>query len=201
MACCQLGAKSLPGPMLTYCQLDPLEQTSVKFQLKKSLLPFNTMHWKMSSAKCWPFCSGLNASTSIPEWYSMQMVILISNIYLQKNAMEQCGKPNFLSTRPETDVTYMFYTKFHLPKPIFYSPSSKCTRIGERASVSFHHWWKLPILMSSLPLSQIDLESNFPQVSTSPSISKQCLWFVGLLPHDNINKSIGLTHRPWKMWQ
>ena len=33
----------------------------------------------------------------------------------------------------------MFYTKFHLPRPIFYSPSSKCTHIGKRVSVSFPH--------------------------------------------------------------
>ena len=31
MACHLLGAKPLPEPMLTYCQLDPKEQTSVKF--------------------------------------------------------------------------------------------------------------------------------------------------------------------------
>ena len=48
----------------------------------------------------------------------------------------QCGKLNFLSTRPKTEV----YTKFNLPRPIFCSPTSKCTRIGERASVSFPHW-------------------------------------------------------------
>ena len=46
----------------------------------------------------------------------------------------------FWSTRPKTDVPYMFYTKFHLPRPIFYLPSSNCTRIGEQASVSFPHW-------------------------------------------------------------
>ena len=32
-----------------------------------------------------------------------------------------------------------FICSIHLPRPIFYSPSSKCTRIGERASVSFPH--------------------------------------------------------------
>ena len=31
----------------------------------------------------------------------------------------------------------IFYKKFHSPKPIFHSPSSKCTRIGERAGISF----------------------------------------------------------------
>ena len=52
----------------------------------------------------------------------------------------QCGKLNFGGTRLKTEVPYMFYTKFHLPWPIFYSPSLKCTRIGEWASVSFPHW-------------------------------------------------------------
>ena len=31
MACHLFGAKPLPEPTLTYCQLDPWEQTSVKF--------------------------------------------------------------------------------------------------------------------------------------------------------------------------
>ena len=48
----------------------------------------------------------------------------------------QCGKLNFWSTRPKTDARYIFYTKFHLTRPIFHSPSSKCTRIGKRASDS-----------------------------------------------------------------
>ena len=51
----------------------------------------------------------------------------------------QCGKLNFLGTHPKTDVPYMFYTKFHSPGPIFYSPSLKCTCIGERVSISFPH--------------------------------------------------------------
>ena len=32
MACRLFGAKPLPEPMLTYCQLDPKKQTSVKFE-------------------------------------------------------------------------------------------------------------------------------------------------------------------------
>ena len=39
---------------------------------------------------------------------------------------QECGKLIFWSTRTKTSVPYMFYSKF-------YSPSSKCTRIGERA--------------------------------------------------------------------
>ena len=34
MACHLFGAKPLSKPMLGYCQLDPLEQTSVKFSPK-----------------------------------------------------------------------------------------------------------------------------------------------------------------------
>ena len=37
---------------------------------------------------------------------------------------------------PKNDP-YTVYTKFHSPGPIFYLPSSKCTRIVEQASVSF----------------------------------------------------------------
>ena len=46
----------------------------------------------------------------------------------------------FLEHSPEMDVLYMSYTKFHSPRSIFYLTSSKCTRIGERASISFPHW-------------------------------------------------------------
>ena len=35
MACRLFGAKPLPEPMLTFCQLDPQEQTSVKFESTK----------------------------------------------------------------------------------------------------------------------------------------------------------------------
>ena len=43
----------------------------------------------------------------------------------------------FLEHSPKKRCSYMFYTRYHLPRPIFYSPSSKCTRIGKR--VSFPH--------------------------------------------------------------
>ena len=36
----------------------------------------------------------------------------------------------FWGTHLKTDVLYMFYTKFHSPRSISYSPSSKCTRLG-----------------------------------------------------------------------
>ena len=52
------SAKPLSEPMLTYWQLDPWEQTSVKFQSK-----FCDFHSRNCISKChllkwWPFCSG-----------------------------------------------------------------------------------------------------------------------------------------------
>ena len=55
---------------------------------------------------------------------------------LQCNVISQCGKLNFWSTHPKTDVPNMFCAKCHSPGPDFYLPSSKCTHIGERGSVS-----------------------------------------------------------------
>ena len=47
MACCLIGAKPLPEPMLAYCQLDTWEQIGIR------MLPFSfkKIHLKMSSAK------------------------------------------------------------------------------------------------------------------------------------------------------
>ena len=80
------------------------------------------------------------------------IIKIISEIWIINHCLElghetmvftvclQCWKLNFWSTHPNTDVPYMFYTKFHSPRPIFYSPSSKCTRVGERMSISFPRW-------------------------------------------------------------
>ena len=60
MACRLFGAKPLPEPMLTYCRLDPSEQTSVKFELKIQNFSFKKMLLKRSSGKWRPFCFGIN---------------------------------------------------------------------------------------------------------------------------------------------
>ena len=73
---------------------------------------------------------------SLQCWWIIGNVRSWSYIF---NTFIQCGKLNFWSTRPKTDVPYLFCTKVHSTRPIFYSPSSKCTRIGERASISFHY--------------------------------------------------------------
>ena len=54
LACRMFGGKPLPEPMLTYCQLDPWKQTSMRFE-----------YLKMSSAKWRPFCPG---EMSFKQW-------------------------------------------------------------------------------------------------------------------------------------
>ena len=46
MAYCLLGTKPLSKPMLGYCQLDPKEQTSVKFQSKYKTFHSQKCIWK-----------------------------------------------------------------------------------------------------------------------------------------------------------
>ena len=47
---CQASPKPLSEPMLTYCQLDPWEQTSLKFESKHTNFLSKRMYMKMSSA-------------------------------------------------------------------------------------------------------------------------------------------------------
>ena len=55
-------------------------------------------------------------------------------IYL---ANGQAGKLNFFGTHPNWAFSYIAYTKFPLPRPVFHLPSQIFTRIGGRASTSF----------------------------------------------------------------
>ena len=58
------------------------------------------------------------------------------NIYIARNA-KQAGKLKFFGTLPNWVVSYIAYTKFHSPSPVFHSPNQIFTRIGEQASASF----------------------------------------------------------------
>ena len=50
---------------------------------------------------------------------------------------QQAGKLKFFGTRPNWVVSYVAYTKFHSPRPVFHLPGKIFTRIGERGSASF----------------------------------------------------------------
>ena len=51
MACRLFGAKPLPEPMTTYCQLDPLEQSSVIFFIEIKIFSLTNLYLKVSSDK------------------------------------------------------------------------------------------------------------------------------------------------------
>ena len=56
-----VDTKSLPEPLLAYCQIDPMF-IEIKFEIQK--FPFKNIHSKMLSAQWQPFCSGLNVLIS-----------------------------------------------------------------------------------------------------------------------------------------
>ena len=47
MACCLFGTKPLPQPTLTNCQLEPYEQTSVKFKSKYKTFHSQKLIWNL----------------------------------------------------------------------------------------------------------------------------------------------------------
>ena len=63
----------------------------------------------------------------------------------------QAVKLKIFGTRPKCGVSYIAFTKFHSPRPVFHSPSQIFTRIGERPSASFPAWlWNWPQGLYSL---------------------------------------------------
>ena len=60
------------------------------------------------------------------------MIIILCHVWTV-----QAEKLKFFGTHPNRVVSYISYTKFHSPKPVFHSPGQIFTHIGERASASF----------------------------------------------------------------
>ena len=58
MVCCLCGAKPLPEPQITCCQLYPWELSFAKFSIIIPIFSVEEMDWKYGR-KCRPFCSGL----------------------------------------------------------------------------------------------------------------------------------------------
>ena len=64
---CLFGAKYLPEPMITYCQLTLWQQNEI--WIKMWNFSFKKMHFKMSSSKCRSCSSGHNDSI----WYNLDV--------------------------------------------------------------------------------------------------------------------------------
>ena len=60
MACRLIDAKPLSEPMMLYCQLNPKQHISAKFYKKTLQFSLKKLHLRISSAKLWHFCLGLN---------------------------------------------------------------------------------------------------------------------------------------------
>ena len=84
----------------------------------------SSYYLKYSLVKTGPICVKL--------WRGLQNVVP-----LVETEHFQAEKLNFFGTHPNWAVSYIAYTKFHLPRPVFHSPGQSFTRIGERASASF----------------------------------------------------------------
>ena len=72
----------------------------------------------------------------------------------------QPGKLKIFGTRPNWVDSYVAYTKFHLPRLVFYSSGQIVTHIGERASTSFPAFPELHL--SCTNLSTWNLQINIP---------------------------------------
>ena len=66
MACCLFGSKPLHEPMLL---IGPLQKYFCEIRIK-TRFSFKTMHLKLSSAKWWPICLGLNVLTCFNIYFS-----------------------------------------------------------------------------------------------------------------------------------
>ena len=93
----------------------------------------------------------------------------------------QCGKLNFWSTRPKTDVPCMFYTKFHSPRPFLYSPSSKCIRIAgwetkiiwysPELGSPLYSLYKIPLAQACFPLARPNFHSHWRALVSQPELA------------------------------
>ena len=93
----------------------------------------------------------------------------------------------------------MCYTKFHLPRPIFYSPNSKCICIGERTSVSFPHWkimktilWLIFIMGMPMPAKMVFMMRQCPA-----SLNQ---WWPGARPTYNISIEFEIQPKFTVLW-
>ena len=64
MACRPFGAKPLPKPMMTYFQLDPQKQSSIKFLSKSNHFHWKNCIWKYRLPKWRPSFPGLSVLRS-----------------------------------------------------------------------------------------------------------------------------------------
>ena len=98
MACCLCSAKPYPVPKLTYCQLDPQEQTIVNFKLDCRYLDSVKCSFKMSYAKWQSYCPGLS-------WFIKSLVMdIIFHLWLSWNVRSTIQDHTLTHWGPVTQI-------------------------------------------------------------------------------------------------
>ena len=101
---CMLGAKPLPESKLYWFQWVSQQYIPMKFCLEIPLFSFKKMYFKIPSAKCQPFCSGLNIVKARRYWVTtpklhqmctMTVIQPIPIVYAQENWVINEEKENF----------------------------------------------------------------------------------------------------------
>ena len=90
---------------------------------------------------------------SVVNWKKSFLELLHNPVIkdMQMNKFDinlQAGKLNIFGTCLNWVVSYIAFTKFHSPRPVFHSPGQIFTRIGERASASFPAWLSIELMSS-----------------------------------------------------
>ena len=106
MVCRLFGAKPLPEPIMTYCQLDPYEQTSVKIKWK-----YKTFH----SWKCIWKCRQRNGDHFVQGEISLKSISdceVVQQIYWNRSKIMDILQTTFANEFLEWKITVFRY-KFH----------------------------------------------------------------------------------------
>ena len=134
--------------------IGPLGTNFSEILIKIYKFSFKKMQLKMSSGKWRPSRLGLNVLTNMDGfWHGFFPVKDMGKINWCKTTVKwkwkpivwdilyhetiQAGKQKFFGTPPNWAVSYIAYTKFHLPRPVLHLPGHFFTHIGKRASASF----------------------------------------------------------------
>ena len=125
MACRRFGAESLPDPMLIYCQLDPKEHTSVKFEAK-----YKTIHSRNTSENVVCEMAAILSSGRWVIWQPRGSDMLPK--FLENFQKSQIGE--WYTTCDVSTPTFSFIWWLSLNRPCYYIlvDISNCSHVAMR---------------------------------------------------------------------
>ena len=150
MACCLFGAKPLSEPMLGYCQLDPREQNSVKFQ---------STYKNFHSWKCiWKYCLQnvshfVQGGKELSLFTVKQLWLTLHSIPSLKDCLQTSIARNKKLAEYTTNKTHFHLIQRHIP-----STQTRCSERTTPLNTKISEWttgWKLQQFHINPLLSQI----------------------------------------------